>query len=207
MRLVLFLASLLLAFATGWLGHMLWLAQSAPKIEQQVVLIEGQVRKIAQLATVERRYNEFFNHKEVGYIDFPAFNKSVILRANARVVMGFDLEGIRIEADEQTKTLTVYDWPEPKELSFEMQTQYFDLEQGWFNGFEGQELNAVSAELEKRLREKIDYQPLRKASYEQTDDLLSVVRDQLALTGWTLKIDRWPVEIREEMPQMSRAAE
>ena len=192
MRLVLLTASLVLAFATGWLAHALWAARTGPTVEERTVSLEGHLRKIAQLATVERRFNEFVTHKEVGYIDFPMFNKSVILRANARVVMGFDLEGVRVVADEGTRTLTIYDWPAPEELAFEMQTQYFDLEQGLFNGFEGKELNAVADRLERRLRERIDYAPLRAACYEQADEMLALVREQLALAGWTLAVDGWP---------------
>ena len=205
MRLALLTASLILAFATGWLAHALWVERSAPSVEERAVVIEGQLRKIAQLATVERRYNEFFNHKEVGYIDLPMFNKSVMLRANARVVMGFDLDGIRVEADEATRTLTIHDWPEPKELAFELQTSYFDFDQGWFNGFEGQELNAVSARLETQLRDKIDYAPLRQACYEQADEWMNVIRDQLALSGWTLRLANWPLPPTDETPTVRAA--
>ena len=192
MRLALLVASLVLAFATGWLAHALWAARTGPTVEERTVSLEGHLRKIAQLATVERHYSEFVTHKEVGYIDLPIFNKSVILRANARVVMGFDLEGVRVVADEGSRTLTIYDWPAPEELAFEIQTHYFDLEQGLFNGFEGKELNAVSARLERRLRANIDYAPLRVACYEQADEMLAVVRDQLSLAGWTLVVDGWP---------------
>ncbi len=192
MRFVILLLSLLLAFLCGWLGHSLYLANTAPTIEERAFVVEEQIRKIAQLATVEQNYSEFFNHKEVGYIDLPIFNKSVMLRARARVVMGFNLEGIQVEVDETTKRVLIRDWPAPEELAFEVNSEYFDFDQGFFNGFETAELNDVSEKMKRTLRDKIDYGALSVACYEQARELLDVVDANLRLSGWRIEVEDWP---------------
>ena len=200
MRLILLVASLLLAFLAGWLGHALWQSYTAPSIEEHSHAIEGQVRKIVQLATAEQNVSMMLNYKEIGFVDLPIFNKSVFVRANGRMVMGFDLEGIRVEANEDTKALTIHGWPPPKELAFEMQSSYFDIDQGWFNEFEGAELNRVGDKLQTRLRSKVNYVELMRQCYAQADELLDILRDQLALTGWQLEIASWPTSDANPFP-------
>ena len=192
MRFALLLLSLLLAFLTGWLSHSLYLANTAPTIEERAVVVEEQIRKIAKLATVEQNYHEFFNHKEIGYIDLPIFNKSVMVRARARVVMGFDLEGIQVEVDETTKRVLIRNWPAPSEIAFEVNSEYFDFDQGFFNGFETKELNAVSDKLKQTLRNKVDYSALSVACYEQAQELLDVIDANLELSGWRIEVEDWP---------------
>ncbi len=192
MRIALLLCSVVLAFLSGWLSHSLYLANTAPTVEERAIVVEEQIRKIAKLATVEQNYNEFFNHKEVGYIDLPIFNKSVMVRARARVVMGFDLENIEVEVDESAKRVIIRNWPAPTEIAFEVNSAYFDLDQGFFNGFETQELNDVSDKLKRVLRDKVDYSALSVACYEQAEDLLGVVDANLQLSGWRIEVEDWP---------------
>ncbi len=196
MRIALLLLSLLLAFLCGWLSHGIYLHNAAPSIEERAVVVEEQVRKIARLATVEQSYSQFFNHKEVGYIDLPIFNKSVMIRARARVVMGFDLEDIQVEVDETSRRVLIRNWPAPSEIAFEVDSEYFDIDQGFFNGFETQELNAVSDRMKSVLRSRIDTAALAVACYAQADDLLSVIDDNLAMSGWRIEVEDWPEAAR-----------
>lgn len=196
MRLLLLVVSLLLAFAVGWLSRGWYVAASAPTVSERALVVEEQIRKIAQFATAEQYYNEFFTHKQVGYIDLPFFNKSLMVRARARVVMGFDLEGIQVDVQQDDRTVTVRNWPAPQELAFEVNSSYFDFEQGLFNGFETDELNAVDETVEATLRGKIDYAALSTTCYAQADDLLSGLRANLALMGWTLEVEDWPATAR-----------
>ncbi len=162
------------------------------------MIIEEQIRKIAQLATAEGRYGQMFNHKEVGFLDYPSFNKSVIVDADARVVVGFDLEGIRITADAKTKRLIVHNWPQPVELAYEVDMRYFDLDQGLFNSFDSKELNEIKARMGEELRAEIDFETLNQKSFEQAANLLAIIDDNLRLSGWSLEVEKRPeIELSE----------
>ena len=191
MRITLLVASLLLSFALGWVGHVLYVRQASPTVEQRVDVLNDQVRKIVQLATAEQRQSVWLSHRDVNAFDLPGFRKSAMLNARARVTAGFDLEGVSVEVDEATRTVRVRDWPTAKELGFEVDTHYFDIDQGLFNAFETRDLNALDDRLRAELREKIDYGSLQAACYRQADDLLGLLRAQLELTGWRLEVD-WP---------------
>ena len=191
MRIALLCASLALSFALGWLGHAYYASQAGPTVEERVAVLNEQVRKIAQLATAEQRQSLWLSHKEVGYLDLPGFRKRLMLNARARITAGFDLEGISVDVDEDARTVTVRDWPPAKELSFEVDTHFFDIDQGLFNTFDSGELNAAEDRLRKELRAKIDYGALTDACYEQADELLGALGAQLELSGWRLVVE-WP---------------
>ena len=195
MRLPLLLASLALSFLLGWLGHAYYLSQSGPTVEERVAVLNTQVRKIAQLATAEQRQSLWLNRKDVGYLDLPGFRKRLMLNSRARITAGFDLEGIAVDVDEDARVVTVRDWPVARELSFEVDTQVFDLDQGVFNTYDATELNAAEERLRRELRAKVDYGALIAACYEQADDLLGALRAQLELSGWRLEVE-WPEDDR-----------
>ena len=183
----------------GWFGKAYFDKSFTPDIAERTVIIEEQIRKIAQLATAEGRYGQMFNHKEVGFLDYPSFNKSVIVDADARVIVGFDLEGIQITADAKNKRLMVHNWPSPVEIAYEVDMRYFDLDQGLFNSFDSKELNEIKARMGEVLRSEIDLETLNRKSYKQAADLLAVIDDNLRLSGWRLEVLKRP-EI--ELPQM-----
>jgi len=189
---LLFLSCLIGALLLGWLGKAYFDNVQSPNIEQRTVIIEEQIRKIAQLATAEGHYGQMFTHKEVGFLDYPSFNKSVIVDAQARTVIGFDLEGISVEADPKAKKLIVHHWPNPAELAYEVDMRYFDLNQGLFNSFDSKELNAIKAGMGKELKTKIDYASLELKSFEQAEDLLGIIDENLGLAGWQLEVSNRP---------------
>lgn len=191
MRVALLIASLALSFALGWLSHVYYATQAGPTVEERLEVLNTQVRKIAQLATAEQRQSLWLSHKEVGYLDLPGFRKRLMLNARARITAGFDLEGITVEVDEGRRVVIVRDWPPARELSFEVDTRVFDIDQGMFNTFDSGELNAAEERLRRELRDKVDYAALTAACYEQADELLGALRAQLALSGWRLEVE-WP---------------
>ncbi len=200
MKNFLIFACLVGALLLGWLSKAYFDQSFAPDFAERTVLIEEQIRKIAQLATAEGRYGQMFNHKETGFLDYPSFNKSVIIDADARVVVGFDLEGIHIEADTKTKRLIVHNWPAPIELAYEVDMRYFDLDQGLFNSFESKELNDIKARMGEKLRNEIDFETLNQQSYEQAEDLLGIIHGNLMLSGWKLEVSKRPEIEFSELP-------
>lgn len=191
MRIILFASSLALAFALGWISHALYLDSVGPDVEERVDVLNGQIRKIAQLATAEQEQSIWLSRRQVGALDLPGFRKKLMVNARARIRAGFDLEGMSVEVDEATETVTIRDWPSARELSFEVDTRFFDIDQGWFNTFDTRDLNAADERVREELRKRVDYGALEAACYEQADDLLDVLRSQLALSGWQLVVD-WP---------------
>ncbi|MFK8056487.1 MAG: DUF4230 domain-containing protein [Saprospiraceae bacterium] len=201
MKNLLLLSCLLGALLLGWFGKAYWDFSQAPNIKERSVIIEDQIRKIAQLATAEGHYGQMFNHKETGFLDYPSFNKSVIVDATARVVVGFDLEGISVEADAGRKRLIVHHWPEPSELAYEVDMRYFDLDQGLFNSFDSKELNEIKAKMGEELKSKLDFETLEAKSFEQAEDLLGIIDENLRLVGWHLEVSQRPEIGFTEVPK------
>ena len=192
MKYVVLLVAILLAGALGWeLGSRL----SGPSIEDRAVRIEDQVRRVAKLATAEGQYVRMYRYVDEGSTSLFRFtDKRIVMQAQARVVMGFDLEGVRVTVDEEARELVVENWPPPEEIAFEFDSELFDVSEGMLVNVGKDEINAVERGARKRMRERIDYDRLRRESYAQADELLDIVRVELEGSGYTLRVEDWPAD-------------
>ena len=192
MKYVVLLVAILLAGVLGWeLSSRL----SGPSIEDRAVRIEDQVRRVAKLATAEGQYVRMYRYVDEGSTSLFRFtDKRIVMQAQARVVMGFDLEGVRVTVDEEARELVVENWPPPEEIAFEFDSELFDVSEGMLVNVGKDEINAVERGARKRMRERIDYDRLRRESYAQADELLDIVRVELEGSGYTLRVEDWPAD-------------
>lgn len=193
MKYLVLLVAVILAGALGWV---LRARLGGPSIEDRAVLIEDQVRRVAKFATAEGQYVRMFRYVDEGSTSWlPFTDKRVVLQAQARVVMGFDLEDVTVTVDRDARELVVAGWPPPEEIAFEFDSEVFDISEGLFVDIGKDVLNGVERGARKRMRERIDYDTLRAESYAQADELLEIVRAEVEAGGYALRIEGWPTEV------------
>ena len=193
MKYLVLAVAVLLAGALGWV---LSARLGGPSLEDRAVRVEDQIRRVAKLATAEGQYVRMYRYVDEGSTSWlPFTDQRVVVQARARVVMGFDLEGVSVTVDREAGELVVEGWPEPEEIAFEFDSELFDVSEGLFVDIGKDVLNAVERGARKRMRERIDYARLRSESYAQADELLAIVRVELADAGYGLRVAGWPTDV------------
>lgn len=193
LRLFVFVLALVAAGVIGW-----WLSDrlNQPDIDQAAMRVEDQINRIAKLATAEGLYSRMFRYNDKGATDwFPFTDKRVMAQVDARVIYGFSFDSVRVEVDKSANVLRVIGWPEPSELAFEYNSEYFDITEGLFASIDQQDLNTINKAFRERLTKEIDRPKLIQESYEQADDLLEIVRLELEAYDWELIVEGWPAEL------------
>ena len=190
MRAALVVAVIILAGALGWLLHDKF---RGPDIDATALRVADQINRISKYATAEGLYSRMYRYRDEGATSWLPFrDKQIMVRADARVLVGFSFDSVQVEVDRQHQALIVRGWPQPQELAFEFDTEYFDIQEGLFTSIDSRELNAVRMAMRERLQKEVDYPKLYAESYAQADELLAILRDELAVHGWSLSIEGWP---------------
>ncbi|MCB0659786.1 MAG: DUF4230 domain-containing protein, partial [Saprospiraceae bacterium] len=99
-----------------------------------------QIHKVTKLVTVEGQFSEIYDHKEYYKYDiFDLFTKKMLLRINAKVSAGFNLEGSNMTIDSISKTVYFTELPKAEILSIDHDIDYYDISQGVFASFTPEE--------------------------------------------------------------------
>lgn len=53
-----------------------------------------------KLVSIEGNFSELMNYSDFETIDFPGFRKKAIVKVDAKVLYGFDLERLKFDVDE-----------------------------------------------------------------------------------------------------------
>ena len=171
------------------------------------VLLE-RVRPVLKLVTVEGEFSELYayRHSDAAFDwlkQFPAFQKRAILRVKARASVGYDLEGMRIEFDDDAHTATLLAMEEPVLLSLEHDVDYYDLDAGTFNPFTREDHTRLNAEAKELTRSKVTSSGLFAAAEEQRNEMLRVIRAVVENAGWRFEDKVSSSEVRSRIEERS----
>lgn len=165
------------------------------------VLLE-RMRPVLKLVTVEGEFNELYHHKDSWNWrhSVPGLTeKQAILRVCARVSVGYDLEGMRIATDEESRVVTLLAAPEPLVLSIEHEVDYYDISNGLFNRFSPQELTTLNAKARQRVLDKVPESGLHQEAERQRDTMVQALRAIVESSGWTLETGWEPKDGRTRL--------
>lgn len=177
---ILFAGAWYMGFKSQWGNHY--------TVDQSQVLLE-KVKKVSQLVTVRGQFSEVYKHKDYHYLDLDMFTKKALLRVQATVSIGYDIEDFILNMDELTKTIEISDLGRPQILSIDHDLDYYDISQGTFNGFKPEDYNRIN----KRAKNFIEDKARRSALYQTANDQKAEIYNMLRLVvegaGWDLKIN------------------
>lgn len=176
-----------------------------PATEQvsATVLLE-RVRPVLKLITVEGDFNEVYSYHSAEAMfswlkDFSPFQKKAMLRLQAKVSVGYDLEGLHLEADEATHTVHVNGLTRPSILSIEHDVDYYDLDAGTFNPFTAADLTRMEANAKAQIRTKALQSDLFERAEEQRAAMFNVIRTMVESAGWKFDDGTTPVDGRSRL--------
>lgn len=150
------------------------------------ILLE-KVQTVMKLVAVEGQFSEIYNYKDYVFSDVWAFRKTALVRVNAKVAVGYDLENLKIDIDEENKIMTITDFPEAEIISIEHDLEYYDLNQGLFNPITTTDITEMS----NKAKDFIEKQALNSELFtrvsEQKLESIKMIQFLLENTGWELK--------------------
>jgi hypothetical protein len=158
------------------------------KQETSVNVVLEKIQKVFKLVTVEGHLSEIYNHKDYYNWDLPMFRKKALIRVNAKVLVGFDFEKVKLTVDEDSKTIYIEDFPEAEILSMDHELDYYDITQGSFNKFTSQDYNEINKNVKEFARAKAIDSKLLESAEAQKEEIMEMLKTIIMATGWEVVI-------------------
>ena len=147
------------------------------------------ISKVFKLVAVEAQVSEIYNYKQYRYWDINLLRKQALVRVKANVSIGYDFEEVEFLVDEKERIVTLVWFPDPKILSIDHELDYYDMEEGLFNSFDGEELTEISKKAKEYAASMIDKTELFDQAEEQKAEIMSMLDSILKSSGWNLYIE------------------
>ena len=182
------LIAVAIAFALGlWAMNWYYKKTSATVEEQSTVLLE-KIKKVTKLITVEGYFSEIYDHKDYYYYDISPFRKKALLRVKAKVSVGYDLGNMKIDALPAEKKIVISQLPDPEVLSIDHEVDFYDLQQGTFNGFTAKDYTALNKKAKEYIEKSAIDSELLNTAKEQANTTLELIEFIVEGAGWTVEI-------------------
>jgi hypothetical protein len=141
---LLYIIGLLFALALGIYAAKWWYGSNdSQRKEESQVLLEH-VKSVSKLITTEGYFSEIYSEEDTKSYYLFSSTKKILIKVKAKVSAGYDLEKMRIDANPQTKTLTISNISEPTILSVEPQISYYDIANGVANQFSAEDYTRLN---------------------------------------------------------------
>ncbi len=156
--------------------------------KEQAVLMLEKVKKVFKIIAVEGQVSEIFDHKEYWAYDLSPFRKKMLIRAIAKVSVGYDMDSLTIDIDEKSKTLIIGPFPKAQILSIDHDIDYYDVSEGLFNTFQPKDYNKVQKKVKDLIEEKASEGFLFEKAEKQKQSLINTLEEMIRIYGWQIKI-------------------
>lgn len=161
-------------------------SNSISKTDQSILL--ERIKDVFKVVYVEAQFNEIINHKDYTWFDLSPFRKIAMIRVQATVHAGIDMDSSRLELDENTKTVHFYLDTTPVIISIEHTMDYFDLQQGSFNYFKPEELSGLEENAKSFILQKAQQSDLLNRCSSKRNDMIQLMDDLAKGIGWKLNL-------------------
>ncbi|MBK9328201.1 MAG: DUF4230 domain-containing protein [Sphingobacteriales bacterium] len=181
-----------LVVLVGILGFKVFISDLLKKKDNSAVdstIVVERIRKVMKLITVEGHYSEIMNYRDFSYIDFPGFRKDAMLKVDAKVSVGYNLENMDISTDEKAKTITIRHMPKPEILSVDTDIKFENLSTGIFTGFSEAELSKLNKMAKDNIRKKALSMELIRQAEEQKNDLFDLLFYMAKGNGYSIVVE------------------
>ena len=152
-------------------------------------IVVQRIQKVMKLVTVEGNYAELMRYNDFEYIDFPGFRKDAILKVDAKVSVGYNLEKLKITTNEKEKTIVIEQMPKPEIISIDTDIKFENLSSGWFTDFSEQELSKLNKLAKDKIREKALSTELIKQAEEQKKDVMDLIFYMAHQNGYKIMVE------------------
>lgn len=182
----------LLVFTVALLGIKLFINDIFNKKDNSSVdstIVTEKIQKVLKLVTVEGNFSELMKYQDFDYIDFPGFRKDAIVRVNAKVSIGYNLNNLKVSTNEKEKIITIQQMPKPEILSIDSDIKFENLSSGLFTNFNAQELSKLNTLGKEKIKQKALNAELIKQAEEQKQDLFDLIFYMAKQNGYKIIVE------------------
>lgn len=156
-------------------------------IESSTIVLE-KINKVLKLVTVEGQFSDISKHEEYYGYNISPLRKKTLIRVNAKVLVGYDLEKIEMQIDEKSRKIFIEQFPNPEIISLDDDVEYYDISEGLFVSFTKEDYTAIQKKAKKDIEEVALESGLIESAIEQKEELISMIDLTLNSIGWELII-------------------
>jgi hypothetical protein len=182
--------ALLLFFGLGIFFTQKYYTWKEVQVQEQSQVLLEKVKNVYKLVTVEGYFSEIYDYKDYWAYDFSIFRKKALVRVKAKVLVGYDLEGMKVEALPDLKKIIVQKTPDPSIIAVEHDLDYYDISEGTFNAFTKEDYNQLNANAKNFILEKAKESDLIQTAQKQGNQALEMMRFLVEGAGWELEVKK-----------------
>ena len=202
MKRILAIIGLLAVFGLGfWAASWYFRQKAEDEIRSQSTVLLEKVSKVRKLVTVEGNFSELYDETNIRkftlYVPMPStwsFSKQAILKVTGKVLVGYDMEQIRISVDSLQHRIVVGNLPEPRILSIDHEVEYKNLEESFFNSFTPEDYTRINKNAKAVLRQKAEESRLLDEARKEGNQMLDVMRFMIESAGWEMVVENGGIE-------------
>lgn len=177
-----------IAFTIGVFLGKAWFTPKSHISNDSTVVLE-RIKDVFKLVFVEANFNELYSHKDYHWIDISPFRKSAVIRIQANVTAGVNMDSSSIFVDENSKTIRLKFDHRPVLLYTDHKLDYYDLHQGTFNSFTSSELTSIQDKAKEIIRSKAIETDLLPRAGLKRDEMIDILNQLVKSLGWRLIIE------------------
>ena len=120
------------------------------------------------------------------FLSLVTSKKKAIILINAKVHVGYDLSKVRMEANNESKTIRLTAFPEPEVLSIDTDFKYYDKKDGLFNKFETSDLTELNSKAKEHVLAKVPQSGLLETARNEALQAVLMMQTIVETIGWKL---------------------
>lgn len=183
-----FLGLILGAIATYWVYTFLRKKQRKELTTHQSIVLLEKIKTVCKLISVEGDFAEIYKYENTKerFMSLISSKKKALVVIKAKAQIGYDLQKILMHADNDRKKIILDNFPDPEILSIEPELEFYDIQNGLFNSFKPDDLNALNQEAKKHIREKIPESGLMETAKKEAFQTVLLIEKIVETIGWKL---------------------
>lgn len=197
---VLLLVGLGLAFALGLFTMRSCNRTASQTTQRDATVLLERIEEVLKLVTVEGNVSEIYNETQTKrvtlYLPLPAsfsFDKKATVQVWGKVLVGYDLDKLELELDEEARRLSIRNIPEPEILAIDHEMAYLNLDESWFNSFTAKDYTALNHSAKSFLRQKAAESELMDRARQQGQSVIETIKLLAEGAGLEVVVENPPV--------------
>ena len=162
--------------------------KSKLKTNEQSLVIMDKIKSVCKFITVEGDFSEIYHYENLKekYLSLLLGKKKAIVLVNAKAHVGFDLSKIRMNSENEKKTIVLTNFPQPELLTVETDFKYYDKREGWANPFTTSDLTDINRDAKNYIVDKIPQSGLLDQARKEALDTILLMEKIVETIGWKL---------------------
>ena len=174
--------------------------KSKLKTNEQSLVIMDKIRSVCKFITVEGDFSEVYHYENLKekYLSLLLGKKKAIVLVNAKAHVGFDLSKVRMNSENEKKTIVLTNFPQPELLTVETDFKYYDKREGRANPFTTSDLTDINRDAKNYIVDKIPQSGLLDQARKEALDTILLMEKIVETIGWKLDYTALTLEDRNQ---------